>query len=493
MIPRADATRTFPALWALFLLPAVFLGCSKVSSSIEELEGWTLPEGEKVEDIRIKKSCLKPVRQLASLGEDAVDPTLEAMAKAGPADSCGYIVALAYLRSPKALPALVERVKEEGPAGEYAAFALAKLKKQGGLERLEKEVPDISALPPGARINVYRAFAWGRNSDHYKTVLRGLEDEDETVRRAVADLVVDLKHDSMVAPLVELLSKGPGEMVEAAGRGLRKNLEHLKDRDVLPLMTSGSEAVRVEVLGLLAELDTPGALKAASAALDDPALPVRVAGAVALGKMKKAVPGPDLKKRIARMLDAEDADLSRKIHDTLMAMNARDAREVLVELLDSPRPHVPRLASSLLIQCAPHKHVSPKTDLSECEEIPKLIELLASGDKDTVLNAGNTLRVYTAQIFDDTQVQKWRDWWENHKALMVYIGKAQKLVNQVKEWKQQQALVEHKKEALEALERAAVLYEEVVEKNLCSMGFDREHLEINRLLRVVRTSGGMDD
>ena len=70
------------------------------------------------------------------------------------------------------------------------------------------------------------------------------------------------------------------------------------------------------------------------------------------------------------------------------------------------------------------------------------------------------------------------------------MGKAQRLVKQVKAWKKEGTLGQHKEEAVQALEEATRLYEEAEEKRLTRMGFDNKHVEINQLLRVVRTSGG---
>jgi len=480
------------AALALVFLPACFFGCSKVEGKIEALKGFTLPKDQDFRTLKLKNSSMKPVRELVSCGEEAVDPTLKQMGVVVNSDACGYILALGYLKTSKAVSPLIDILKkEEGAVGTCAAFALVKLRKQGSLKKVAVLVKEMADLPAPVRLNIYRVFAWGHDSDQYKHLAQGLSDSEESVKTEVLGMMKTLRHPSLALPLLKVLALG-GESSVAAGKALFNNVDSLKDRDILPLAASKMEEVREAAIGLLAVIDSPAGLKALVQGLDDPSARVRVASAEALGSIKKATPAKETKEKIARMLDTEDAELSRKIHDVLIAMNARDAREVLIGLLDSPRVHVGRFASSLLVQCAPFRQVSPKTDLTECKEIPKLIELLSSSDKDTVLNAANTLHIYTSQIFEDNQA-KWKKWWKNHCALMVYIGKAQKLVKQVEAWNKEESLAEHKKEAIAALEEAMSLYEEVEEKKLCSMNFETECSKIIRLLRVARSTGAMDD
>ncbi len=467
-------------------------GCGNTGSKVESLKGWTVPEGKEIVKMKLKQDWMKPVADVVECKDGAVEPLLKCLASSTPADSCGFMTALAFLHAAKAVDPIIEILrKEEGPPGEYAAFALSKLDKEGSLKKLADLEGGASALPPAARKNYYRAFAWARNTSFCAALAKGTADPDQSVRDEVLGMLGTIKHPSLAGPLLDALKAGPSESAALAAKALAFNREHVNEREVLALVSSDKEFVREGVIELLGLLDTPAGYKAILAALNDSSPRVGKAAAAALGIVKHKKPAKEEIIKIAAMLDSPDEDTARTAHDTLIKLGAAEARETILAILDSTKIHAKRFASSLLVQCAPKKEVSEKTDLTGFAEIPKLIELLASPDRDTVLNSGNTLMIYTGRTFDDEK-KLWDQWWENHKALMKFVGEAQKLIAAVKKWKQEETLGEHKEEAIANLEKAGELYEQAEEAGLTKMSFDNEHTEINLLLRQVRSTGGMD-
>ncbi len=486
------ALRGFAAAAALAaaLMPA---GCSKTGSRIESLKGWTLPQGKEVPNMKLKHSWMKPVSDVVECQESAVEPLLKQLAAVQPSEACGYMVALAYLHDQRAVDPILDILrKEEGAAGQYAAFALSKLEKQGSVKKLADMAGDAAGLAPAVRTNYFRALAWSRSPDSVPALVKGVSDPDEGVRNSVLEELAVIKNASLVAPLIAAVKAGPPASSSLAAKALAFNRELLVERDILAMASDESDFVRMAVVELLGAIDSPAGFKVVVAALDDKAPSVRQASAAVLGSLKAKKVGKEEIVKVAQIMDCEDEAAAKAAYETLVKLGALDAREVLVRLLDSQKPHAKRFASSLLIQCAPFREVSDKTDLRQVPEIPKLIELLASDDKDTVLNAGNTLRLYTGKTFDDDK-KLWDQWWANHQALMQYVGEALKLIAIVKKWRDEETIIDHKQDALANLEKAGDLLDQAEKDGLTQMSFDNEHLEINRLLRIVQSTGGIGD
>jgi HEAT repeat protein len=491
-VTRARFTFILPSLVLLLPLAAAGPGCSKTEGRVEALKGWTLPKDKSVRRIKIKHSWMKPVAQVVACRKEASELLLKKLGEVSPAEACGFMVALGYLKEAKAVDPILAILKaEEGPSGEYAAFALVKLKSQGSLEKIAALEGELGGLPVPVRLNVYRALAWAREAKHYPVLVKGVDDPDPAVGPEVLKMMATLKDPVVVEAALRVLEEGPEERTALAVKALVTNRESLSERNLVELAKSDKPFVREGVIQVLGILETAGAVRAITAGLDDPSPRVASAAAEALANLeeRKKLPGETLCK-IASLIDTDEEDVAKRAYEALVKIGCRSARKALLPLLDSKRVHTLRYATFLLIQCAP-SGVHPKFDLREYAEIPKLIALLGSSDTETVQNATSTLYAYTRQPFEEN-APRWEKWWKAHAELMNYIGEAQKLVAAVKKWRKEETIIDHKEEAIQNLEKASELYEKVEELRLTSISFDKEQVEINMLLRQVRTAGGFD-
>jgi HEAT repeat protein len=207
---------------------------------------------------------------------------------------------------------------------------------------LEQLVRELGAVQARVRASAAKGLGACGDPRAVEPLVRALGDRTVAVRLRAAVALGQLRDPRAIPPLIAALEDLNGDIRHAAASALKK-LGKAADAPLLDAYKSGNAILRFVVLGILARSDTAEISALLIAALDDPALPVRMEAARLLAQRKE-------RRAVERLLAALDKpDLCLWLYVwALGEIGDLRAFEPLAVLLDSRDFHVQSAAIKAL-------------------------------------------------------------------------------------------------------------------------------------------------
>jgi len=461
---------------------SLLVSANQVNKDVKALKAWEVPEGTALERLKKKSKKLGEIREVLKHKEDAVAPLMEAMKAWGPEECAGVMMALAMLEAKEGIPPILEILKnQEGTLGYVSAACLGHYEDKA-VPALKDASSGMAELPAPVRMHLYQAMAWTREDSMEELLAQGLKDPDESVAVAVAELLDIKRNEVLVAPLLESLASDSPALSKASVNPLVNNKKHLKAKQLEKHLKSKKEHVRANAATVLGYFERVFASRIVLPLLEDASPAVIVAASEALLMMGENVK-PDT---LLPLLEATEPEVVETASSVLKKIGASAAKAKFNELLDSKQAHTRKAAAMLLGTCAK----SQPGNLLEEPHIPKLIEMLL--DKDLVETAANTLRLWTGVRSLDNGHGEWKKWWERYSERKKRENEAEQIYTTIKTWLGDGTIHEEGKaeKAVEMIQRAKDLYQEIIDANLSSHQYDGKFVKLNSLLRRAQTHLG---
>ncbi|MHC4778279.1 MAG: HEAT repeat domain-containing protein [Planctomycetota bacterium] len=450
-----------------------------IKKDVEALKGWQPPEGSRIQRIYKKKKKLRKISKVLKHKGAATPHVLEALKAWPPAEAKGVMVTMGLLRSPEGIPALVDIIKkDEGEGGLTAAAALSwyKEKAEAALKDLGSGVSDHS---PAVRTNIYRSLGWSKVDSLLETIAAGLQDSDENVAITVGNLLKSRKSDILVPPLLGALESSSEGLSSAASKGLIHNLKSLKPKMLEKPLSSSTEHVQANALQVLGHMDRAFVSRIVEPYLENDSAVVSIAAAEALAKM-----GEKFKlEKVLRHLESADAEACKRTVAVLKEKKADAFQGQYTTLLTHAQIHTRIAAAELLTLCAKS---NPGYHTDNPSVLPLIDLLEVEGATET---AANTLRVMTREHGMDDNSADWKKWYKRISELESRLKVARTTYTKIKKWLGGDEIHEEGRpqEAVDLIDKAVTMYEEIENNNLSRRGWDNEIQKLMVLRRQAMT------
>ena len=330
---------------------------------------------------------------LQALEDEGVPVAIQAAAARGLGAHSADVVGAALIAAPAAGAAV----------GDQARRSLEALPPGPTIERLLME--SLQHKSAAVRAGAARDIGRRRLAGGVDALLDLLDDESESVRKAVVRALRMWRDERIVRRLVEMYGKAPPELQVY----ILMTLAWQRHPEVIDMMkeaiSDDDPTIRWAATQAIAELRPPEAYDLLSRALRDRSLTVRQAAI-------RGLPLLDDPRAFGLLLESTPAThrlsgAHRLVHEANEQLSRHASRinaATLLELVADPAPSTRRRASKLLISGEHTKAIGPLIDL-----------LSQTDDTKTRATVGAVLRRLTRMSFTDTQVAQWKEWWEKHK------------------------------------------------------------------------------
>lgn len=313
------------------------------------------------------------IEVLGQRGDAAAAPAIiEATKSAEPAVRVAALNALGLLGGPAAVPVLAEAAAK----GEEAARdALARISGKGVREALAAQ---LSNPDPAIQAELVRALGARRDAAAVPALLKMAKGNDAAARLAALRSLAQLADETAVPDLIALMATAGVEDGEAIEKALaavcsRSRRPEACSAPILAAMKTATAPARAALLRAIGRLNSPEALQALRAALEDKEPTVRDAAIRALAENAGLEAAPDLLRlakeaaepahrvlalrgywRLAGLAADKPLDERLKMCEAGMAVSGRpDEKKLgLTELAGLPHPGALKLAESLCADAA---------------------------------------------------------------------------------------------------------------------------------------------
>jgi HEAT repeat protein len=457
----------------------MIVSANSVNKDVNALKGWEPPKGVRLERLSKKTKKMGALSKVLKHKTAAVPYLVEAVKTWGSSEAVGAMMALALLGAPEGIPPLVGILKRsEGEGGHAAAAALGRYRGKA-VPALKEASSGAEDYPTAVRSNLYKAMAWSRSDDLVEVMAGGLKDPEAEVAVTVADLLATRKSKGLVAPLMESLASDAPALSESAVKGLIHNKKFLKVDQFKAPLASPKPHVRANALTVLGRLDRVFASKLVKPCLEDSAPLVRVAAAESLFEMSEKVKPA----KILPLLESDEAVVTERAAEILRNLKDTSAQDKYIALLDHKNLHTRKAAVVLLGVCA-------KSDpgyLIDHPFVEKLIGFLKHPE--LAAESADALRLWTRQHSLENSHEEWIEWWEVKRELEKRLKEARGVYTTVKKWLDDGEIRKEgrAREAVDMIQKAISIYEEIKEKNLSRRGYENEVQKLILLQRQAST------